>query len=91
MRASFFVAGLKLYFVTKQDRRKNLDAMKYDKKSSALSELKAKRLEKERRERERAQKQKQEKGKVCAARTVKYPKDLCKILSQKDQIIISSK
>ena len=63
MRASFFVAGLKLYFVTKQDRRKNLDAMKYDKKSSALSEVKAKRLEKERRERERAQKQKQEKGK----------------------------
>ena len=62
MRASFFVAGLKLYFVTKQDRRKNLDAMKYDKKSSALSELKAKRLEKERRDRERAQKQKQGKG-----------------------------
>ena len=46
-----------------QDRRKNLDAMKYDKKSNALSELKAKRQERERRDQERAQKQKQEKGK----------------------------
>jgi hypothetical protein len=41
--------------------------MKYDKKSSALSELKAKRQERERRDMERQQKQKQEKarGKQC--------------------------
>ena len=42
-----------------QDRRKNLDAMKYDKKSSALSELKAKRQERERRDMERAKKEKE--------------------------------
>ena len=57
---SVFNQILKLWL---QDRRKNLDAMKYDKKSSALSELKAKRQERERRDQERAQKQKMEKGK----------------------------
>ena len=36
-----------------QDRRKNLDAQKFDKKSSALSELKARKQERERKEQER--------------------------------------
>lgn len=51
-----------------QDRRKNLDAMKYDKKSSALSELKAKRQERERRDMERAKKEKEKsRGKIWFA------------------------
>ncbi len=36
-----------------QDRRKNLDAIKFDKKSTALSELKARKQERERKEQER--------------------------------------
>jgi RNA polymerase-associated protein RTF1 len=43
-----------------QDRRKNLDALKFDKKSSALNELKARKEEKERKERERRERKDQE-------------------------------
>jgi len=49
--------------------------MKYDKKSSALSELKAKRQERERRDMERMKKQKQEKGKgIYIDRGIDYAK-----------------
>lgn len=43
-----------------QDRRKNLDALKFDKKSSALSELKARKQERERKEQERKERKEQE-------------------------------
>ena len=55
--------------------------MKYDKKSSALSELKAKRQERERRDMERMKKQKQEKGKgIYIDRGIDYAKWEVKML-----------
>ena len=43
-----------------QDRRKTMDAAKFDKKSSALSELKARKQERERKQKERQDKQRSE-------------------------------
>jgi hypothetical protein len=55
--------------------------MKYDKKSSALSELKAKRQERERRDMERMKKQKQEKGKgIYIDRGIDYAKPKVKFM-----------
>ena len=46
--------------------------MKYDKKSNALSELKAKRQERERRDMERAQKQNKNKNKNKGTTTIRH-------------------
>lgn len=46
-----------------QDRRKNMDAIKFDKKSNALSELKARKEERERKEKERKAREMDNKGK----------------------------
>ena len=46
-----------------QDRRKNLDALKFDKKSSALSDLKARKQEREHKEQERKERKEKEESK----------------------------